>query len=342
MSVMSRPADRVLGQEKAGRAVPAFPGLKVRGSIIQQHHDLPIIRIDDGELVPDDRVPAGSHLRNLLEDLVRERVQLEPLGDALTHSNDDVTRITITFDRPQDQAALGLAELEPVAPAAPAATVIGGAPVASLVDDVDDLVGVRLDDDDVVLHHEVAIAAVLRHDVDDRGRDRVQLDAARHARADRDREVDVAQLPHALPAEGLADSRAPFLRQLHVAKAIAVASFTPAGLARTGTVARGSARGGAAIPLVALACFAPGAVLVPGLTRLAGVALRLLARFPGVAAALVARLLGIALALVPRLSGVATGLLPRLLCLALVALGLLARLSRAAIAVVTRGFLFAA
>ena len=93
----------------------------------------------------------------------------------------------------KDEAALLLRQHEPPATAATAA----GACLPALVDDVNDLVGVGLDDDDVVLHHEVAIAAVLRHDVDDRGRDRVQLDAARHARADRDREVDVARLSHA-------------------------------------------------------------------------------------------------------------------------------------------------
>ena len=59
------------------------------------------------------------------------------------------------------------------------------------VEDGDDFQRARIHHHDLVAHHEELVAAPIRIDRHDLGRQRMEVDLARHARADRDREVDV-------------------------------------------------------------------------------------------------------------------------------------------------------
>src|SRR5581483_10947416 len=83
---------------------------------------------------------------------------------------------------------------------------IGGDRFQHLGDDLDDLIGIRIDDHDLVADHDELVAAPLRIDGHDFGRQRVELDAlTRHAGADADGEVHVFDRRDVLVADHARD-----------------------------------------------------------------------------------------------------------------------------------------
>src|SRR5262245_58975463 len=94
-------------------------------------------------------------------------------------------------------------------------------------DDIDDLVGVGIDDDDLVIGDEVAIAAILRNKGEHRSWQRCKAHRSRHARANVDREIHMLNaVDFPLLENGLVDVGPLLLRELHPASR----SFLGAGL----------------------------------------------------------------------------------------------------------------
>ena len=67
----------------------------------------------------------------------------------------------------------------------------------------DDPVGRRLDNDDLITHHEETVAAILRDDLDDVGRQRVQTNVMRNHGTNGQREIRVVQRLHVQPGDRL-------------------------------------------------------------------------------------------------------------------------------------------
>src|SRR5262245_34738656 len=85
-------------------------------------------------------------------------------------------------------------------------------------DDIDDLVGVGIDDDDLVIGDEVAIAAILRNKGEHRSWQRCKAHRSRHARANVDREIHMLNaVDFPLLENGLVDVGSLLLRELHPA-----------------------------------------------------------------------------------------------------------------------------
>ena len=93
-----------------------------------------------------------------------------------------------------------------------ASVQIGGSKVLTL-DDVDDLIGVWTDNDVPAIDKNNLIAAPLRIDFNDAGRDRIELDRGRNARPDRDVEVYVCNFFYLLLLDRRRDLTALFRRR---------------------------------------------------------------------------------------------------------------------------------
>src|SRR3954452_6241149 len=148
------------------------------------------------------------------------------------------------------------------------------------VQDSHDLIGVRIDDHDLVLDQDVAIGPPFRINRHDAGRQGVQLDAlARNAGADRNREVHVGHRTHVLLADHRGDLRALLGRELGAGAGLADSRV---GAALTLRVLDGAGAGlalrvlvgaGAGLALSVLVGARVGTLLVLGIVGAAGAAL---------------------------------------------------------------------
>src|SRR4051812_3861071 len=83
---------------------------------------------------------------------------------------------------------------------------LGARATSSTFDDVDDLAGVRIDDQDLITHHDVIVTAELRHDPHDVRRQRREVDAARNPHAATQVEIDPVETIDRRPMQdGVAD-----------------------------------------------------------------------------------------------------------------------------------------
>ena len=237
--------------------------------LLDDQQDLRALRIDDGKPVLGREEPVALHLRDFLHDRVGECADLHVAGD-----------VSAFRDGAQAKGAaaahVDFAEEDGLARLRSGPALRRTAACCRLSrhrDDLDDLVGVRFDNADLVVDHHVPVAAILRHDADNGCRQGHEANRFWQAGANVDRDGDVGgTIQIAVLRKGLPDIRALLLGKLHAVGRTVVLGLGPCALGRLVLRCRGLFGGSlagcpgsafSAVPLVALSFGSAAFSVVP-------------------------------------------------------------------------------